>query len=63
MATRIQPLITVAELDACPDDGNRYELIEGELFVRFSRSQIIGALILLVLIWAVILFRMLSSGA
>ena len=33
MATRIQPLITVAELDACPDDGNRYELIEGELFV------------------------------
>ena len=33
MATRIQPLITIAELDACPDDGNRYELIEGELFV------------------------------
>ncbi|MBA3355026.1 MAG: Uma2 family endonuclease [Pyrinomonadaceae bacterium] len=33
MATRILPLITVAELDACPDDGNRYELIEGELFV------------------------------
>jgi Uma2 family endonuclease len=33
MASRIQPLITVAELDACPDDGNRYELIEGELFV------------------------------
>ncbi|MBA2526936.1 MAG: Uma2 family endonuclease [Pyrinomonadaceae bacterium] len=33
MTTRIQPLITVAQLDACPDDGNRYELIEGELFV------------------------------
>ena len=33
MAARIEPLITVAELDACPDDGNRYELIEGELFV------------------------------
>jgi len=33
MTSRIQPLITVAELDACPDDGNRYELIEGELFV------------------------------
>ncbi|MGI8897164.1 MAG: hypothetical protein ACR2IB_02100 [Pyrinomonadaceae bacterium] len=32
-------------------------------FVRFSRNQIIGALILLVIIWAVILFRMLSSGA
>ena len=33
MVSKIQPLITVAELDACPDDGNRYELIEGELFV------------------------------
>ncbi|MDX6445091.1 MAG: hypothetical protein QOH71_2165 [Blastocatellia bacterium] len=33
MAARIEPLITVAELDACPDDSNRYELIEGELFV------------------------------
>jgi Uma2 family endonuclease len=33
MAARIEPLITVDELDACPDDSNRYELIEGELFV------------------------------
>ena len=33
MAARIEPLISVAELDACPDDGNRYELIDGELFV------------------------------
>jgi Uma2 family endonuclease len=33
MAARIEPLITVDELDACPDDTNRYELIEGELFV------------------------------
>lgn len=33
MAARIEPLLTVAELDACPDDSNRYELIEGELFV------------------------------
>ena len=29
----------------------------------FSRNQIIGALLVLALIWAVILFRMLSSGA
>ncbi len=30
----IEPLLTVADLDAFPDDdGNRYELIEGELFV------------------------------
>jgi len=33
MAARIEPLLTVADLDACPEDSNRYELIEGELFV------------------------------
>ena len=33
MAANIEPLLTVADLDACPDDNNRYELIEGELFV------------------------------
>lgn len=33
-ASRIEPLLTVADLDAFPeDDGNRYELINGELFV------------------------------
>jgi Uma2 family endonuclease len=33
MASRVEPLLTVADLEACPDDGNRYELVEGELFV------------------------------
>jgi Uma2 family endonuclease len=33
MAAKIEPLLTVADLDACPGDNNRYELIEGELFV------------------------------
>jgi Uma2 family endonuclease len=34
MASTIQPLLTVADLEAFPeDDGNRYELIGGELFV------------------------------
>lgn len=34
MASKIGPLLTVADLDAFPeDDGNRYELIEGELYV------------------------------
>ncbi len=33
MAARIEPLLTTADLDACPDDNNRYELIGGELFV------------------------------
>jgi Uma2 family endonuclease len=29
----IEHLITVADLEKLPDDGNRYELIEGELYV------------------------------
>ena len=33
MASRMEPLLTVANLDACPDDNNRYELIGGELCV------------------------------
>lgn len=34
MASNMKHLMTVADLDAFPDDdGNRYELIEGELFV------------------------------
>jgi len=34
MASKIEPLLTIADLDAFPeDDGNRYELIDGELFV------------------------------
>lgn len=33
MAAKIEPLLTVEDLDACPDDGNRYELVGGELFV------------------------------
>jgi hypothetical protein len=31
--------------------------------MRFSRNQIIGALMLITLLWAVILFRMLFSRA
>jgi len=34
MASRIEPLLTVVDLDACPDDNNRYELIGGELSCR-----------------------------
>ena len=37
MTSRIEPLLTVADLEAFPDDdGNRYELIAGELFVSTS---------------------------
>jgi len=33
MSTRISPLLTVDDLEALPDDDNRYELVEGELLV------------------------------
>jgi Uma2 family endonuclease len=36
MATNINRLLTIADWEAMPDDGNRYEIIEGELFVSSS---------------------------
>ena len=33
MSTQVYPLMTVDDLDCMPEDGNRYEVIEGELFV------------------------------
>ena len=33
MTTQIQPVLTVADLDCTPDDGNKYELIEGEIYM------------------------------
>ena len=33
MVAKIEPLMTVDDLDAMPEDGNRYEVIEAELFV------------------------------
>lgn len=46
MNTKLRPL-TIADLDAMPtDDGNRYEIIEGELFVSTSPGlthQIVSA--------------------
>lgn len=33
MTTQIQPVLTIADLDCTPDDGNRYELIEGEIYM------------------------------
>jgi Uma2 family endonuclease len=38
MVSKIAPLMTVADLDVTPDDGNRYEVIEGELFVSCAPS-------------------------
>jgi Uma2 family endonuclease len=38
MSTQLEPLLKVDDLDAMPDDGNRYEIIEGELFVSRAPS-------------------------
>lgn len=41
-------LLTIDDLDAMPDDGNRYEIIEGELFVsrapNLKHQRIFGSL-------------------
>lgn len=33
MVKRIFPLLTIADIDEMPDDGNRYELIDGVIFM------------------------------
>jgi Uma2 family endonuclease len=33
MSAKVEPILTIEDLEALPDDGNRYELFEGELFV------------------------------
>jgi Uma2 family endonuclease len=38
IARKIEPILTIADLDSMPEDGNRYELIEGELFVSRAPS-------------------------
>ena len=40
MSTQIEPLLTNADLECLPDDGNRYELIEGELYVSTAPDLI-----------------------
>jgi Uma2 family endonuclease len=38
MTAYTEPPLTIADLEATPDDGNRYELIDGELYVSTSPS-------------------------
>ena len=38
MTTQFQPVLTVADLDCTPDDGNKYELIEGEIYMSRAPS-------------------------
>ena len=38
MAANFEPILTIADLETMPEDGNCYELIEGELFVSRAPS-------------------------
>src|SRR5579862_6309741 len=38
MRRPIDPILTIADMDAMPEDGNHYEIIEGELFVSCAPS-------------------------
>jgi Uma2 family endonuclease len=38
MRAAVEPLLTNSDIEAMPDDGNRYELIDGELFVSTAPS-------------------------
>jgi Uma2 family endonuclease len=38
MTTQIQPVLTVADLDLMPDDENKYELIDGEIYMSRAPS-------------------------
>ena len=40
MQTYVEPPLTVESLEAAPDDGNRYEVIEGELYVSSAPSYL-----------------------
>lgn len=40
MSAQVEPIMTVEDLDAMPEDGNRYEVIEGELFVSRAPTYI-----------------------
>lgn len=49
---QIGPLLTIADLELMPDDGNRYELLQGELVVarapRLTHQRISGNIFALV---------------
>ena len=49
MKTYTELPLTIADLDATPDDGNRYELIDGELYVstapQFFHQSILTAIL------------------
>lgn len=59
MSAKIEPLLTIADLEAMPDDGNRYELFEGELYV--SRAPSLSHQIILANLLALLKSYLLSN--
>jgi Uma2 family endonuclease len=55
MTAYTEPPLTIADLEAVPDDGNRYELIDGELYVStapsFFHQSILSNILFLVRIY------------
>lgn len=55
MSAKVEPLLTVDDLVALPEDGNRYELIEGEIIVSrspsLSHQRVIANLVTLINIY------------
>ncbi|MDQ3755410.1 MAG: Uma2 family endonuclease [Acidobacteriota bacterium] len=51
MSAITEPILTVDDLDLMPDDGNRYELLEGEIYVSrapsLTHQRILGNLLTL----------------
>ena len=51
MSSKVEPIMTIADLDAMPDDDNRYEIIEGELFVSgapgLNHQRVLGNLLVI----------------
>lgn len=40
MSAQIETLLTNKDIEGLPEDGNRYELIEGELYVSIAPELI-----------------------
>lgn len=55
MSAKVEPLLTVDDLVALPDDGNRYELFEGELFMSrapgVSHQRVLGNIYALIKVY------------
>jgi hypothetical protein len=38
MSAKVEPLLTITDLDALPEDGNRHELVDGNYLYHAPQS-------------------------